>query len=154
GRWCEDFGHRAGKLPVAENIPARYAPHDRRSQAADDPSDPAFADGVAAIGARLRDRIDGTIVETGRAERLLGRRDRHDFGMLGDVTILRNAVPSLAYDHAPPCDDRAEGILPLSSGLHGYVDAAFHHLLVGGARSWLVHARPSTLANMAPDALL
>ena len=98
GRRREYFRHRVRQRAVAQDIPARCAAHDRRAHGKDHLADAALADRVAAEGAGLHVRVDGAVGQIGAAERLLRLANRHQFGMAGDVALMRDPVGGLGHD--------------------------------------------------------
>ena len=68
----------------------------------DDAADATLADRIAAEHARFDTTVDHAVVEVGAAERLLGGRDRHDFGMSRHVGVMFHTVYGLSHHLASP----------------------------------------------------
>jgi hypothetical protein len=104
---------------------------------------PAFADRVTAERAGFAAAVDHTIVEARRAERLLRRRDRHDFGMPCHVGILFDAVDGLAHHLAAKANQHAIRIFADGTRYLRKRDGSPHHPAVMLLERNPVHGSPA-----------
>jgi hypothetical protein len=122
----------------------------RRSKRVDHSPQPAFPDGIGAIGAWLGIHIYHALFQVHGAQRLLRVRDRNHLGMPRHVAFARHSVNGFGNDLACTADHRSVGIFALLSRPDRERDTTRHHLPVEFVCLWASHAQPDSAKPRGP----